>query len=440
MKIVLRNYQYEAKEILKQHPKHLLCDDMGLGKTLTALASVLERGTAYPILIMAPLNALGVWRYELKKWFDHPSFVYHGKPAERQQMLTEIRKAERPIVIATYKAIDELQAFKPVWGTIIADEVHRAGLLNRKSDTFKKFKKFQSIRLILMTGTPFRQTPADLWPLLHLVAPKTFKSYWDFVEKYCLQTDNGFGPVIEKRPKNPDVFRQVVRTYMIRRRKKDVLTELPPLQRIPIPLEMTEKQASFYNAMRDTFMVEHGDQILIALNRLSRDLRLRQMLVSPRLLGMSDDGAALKAVLEMIEDEYEAGNSVAVYTPFRAAVELFAERLKMISSYVGVIMGQSKRPASDIAEEFQLHPNHRKAIVGTIDSGTAYTIHDASVMFIVGPDWDANDNEQAEARIHRLGQTKAVRIYYPLYDVEMSTRVMEVLDEKVSGRHLSIEE
>lgn len=429
----LRPYQVEDVDVLVNRKRVLVAHAMGLGKTAIVLTA-LEKLNAFPALVIATKNALGAWEQEANQWLHKEAAIYSGSPKKRKFAWDEFVGGAKLILITNYAFVEEIAERVSRWPALVADEIHLAGLLNKDTQIFKRFNStISSEVLYLVTGSPIRKTPADLWAPLHLLYPKQFPSYWQFVGRHCITIKDTFGTSIEPRPKNVIQFRDMLQPYMIRRLKSK---DLPPKIRQSIPLEMTPLQERMYVQLAEDLLAQHGNDLIIASSVLTRDTKLRQLLVSPMLLGINDKGAILEALPSWIESEFAEGNSVAIFTPYRRGATLIAEELNKLPKairpqYVGVIMGQMKHEAiTATTRQFQHLKTHKKVIVCTIRSGTSFTITDASAGYFAGYEWDFNHDEQAEDRMHRIGQDKLVRCYYPMHKNTLDERVMEVISRK----------
>jgi len=221
--------------------------------------------------------------------------------------------------------------------------------------------------------------------------------------------------------------------YLIRRTKKKVLKDLPPKIRQPLHLRMTLKQRTMYENLAHHNMLPITDtSVMVCPNEVSKIMALRQLLVSPQILGLSEKGAALEALPELIADSFDAGRSVAIFTPFKLGVECIARTIKeaKLTQKVFRIHGGLKTPAREVANAFQQEPGHQKAIVYTTTSGMSWDAYSASNAFVIGAEWTALDNMQAEDRLHRMGQTNPVNIYYLIHEGTIDEAVMQRLDER----------
>jgi len=432
-KLILRDYQKEGVDFLTSRRRVLLADEMGLGKTVVALKASQELQD-YPVLVIAPKVALYVWQDELEKWFDVPAAIYSGPPDERKAEYAKFKEMGLPYMITNYAFTEEVVNLDTKWGTVICDEIHMAGLLNRKTKTFKRLRKVtRSCRsLFLLTGTPVRDTPDDLWGPLHHIDPDRFGSYWRFVHKHCIVIDERFGKSIERRPKKPIPFKRMLDQYMIRRLKRNVLDELPDKVRQVVRVDMSSKQASLYKDLQETMMMDLGDEgLLVTPNVVSQIIRLRQLLATPKVFDVDDEGGALKALKQLAQEEFDNGNCIVVFTPFRQPVPYIEEILQNLGANTYVVTGGMS--ARDIDQQvrrgFQ-EEDDRGALICVIKSGASFTAHKAPVAFFVSAEWSLIDNLQAEDRIHRIGQEDTVRIKYLMHRDTVDDVVVEQLNAK----------
>lgn len=444
-KIELRDYQQRAVNKMLKQKRIILADEQGLGKTLTSLFAMTKLTQDKPeILVLGPRVALGTWKAEAEKWFGADSIIYSGDstPKQREKLWQEYLIKRPMLFIATYAMLKEILEKKQAWQGIIADEYHKVGLMNHKTNTFKKFKKLQCKNLFLLTGTPVKKNPADLYAPLHL-CDKQFDNYWRFVYKHCVVIEDMFGKTIEPKPAQPKKFSQMIHPYMIRRKKSKVLKELPPLQRQAIRLEMTKRQKKLYKDLVENDMIETSEGDVIACpNKATTVLRLRQLLVSPWIFGDKERGSALEFLKNEVEDLMLNNKPVAICTPFKAGVHLIEEMLSSLTSHIYKIHGDMKGSPREVADKFQKDPNKQKIVIFTIASGMSFDLYEADTLYFVGANWTADDNKQAEARIHRMGQKNKALIKYLLHPGTIDDEILTKLDSNTMAENwtLSAEE
>lgn len=434
----LRAYQVQDIEFLSQKGRAYLANEPGLGKTVEVLVA-LENLGAERVLVVGNKPSLGVWQDEASFWINSEALIYSGEPYLRRKILQDFLTRKVRFLVVNYSLVDEVVRELPRWEALVCDEIHKGGLLNRKTKTYKTIKSIKSKYLFLVTGTPIRQGPHDLWAPLHLIDPKQFSSYWKFVEEHCIVTKLGFRTTIEAQPKQPLELRKILREYMIHRRKRDVLVELPKKQRQPIKLELSKVQKRVYDKLACELMadtsempdVAEEDLLILAPNKATALLRLRQLLVTPKLLRLSDPGAGLEALPDLVDDQFSVGRSVAVCTPFRQAIPFIADALRKVTQNIYTIHGKlTAEQVRAASKAFQQLKTTKKALIFTIKSGTSFDAYEASTIFFLGAEWSAIDNKQAEDRLDRLGQKQAVTCYYILYPGTVDDEILEKLNHK----------
>ena len=350
-------------------------------------------------LVLCSTNAIGVWNEELRKWFNVRSLNYTGTPTQRKKIWARFERDEDiHFLITTYAMLKELPYG---WEVCFADEYHLSGLMNHKTKTAQLFEKHRAYFkfIYLITGTPIRQGVIDLFNPLHICDPAKFTNYWAFVNKYCVVIKTPFGKNIERNPRNIPQFREMLDNYMVRRLKSEVLKDLPGKQRNAIPLYMTPKQKQMYEALAKDFIWEGSadEDIILAPNQMVTDLRLRQLLVTPRLLGGDEDGAGFAYLSEVCPDLLHAQRPVVIYTPFRQAIPLLADLIKGwgMNTKVFILQGGMTPAAfADSWQGFQKYPSGNKVLLCVIKSGASFHATASADCYFLGYEWDFNLNEQ----------------------------------------------
>lgn len=438
----LRPYQRDGVNIMYGRKHNLNFDDMGLGKTISTLWTAIYKADdifknedghySSMLLIVCPKKALYVWQNEIENWFGYESIIYTGTPKQRQKLRDEAFY-KKAFVITTYGMLKELLGYS--WRGIIADEIHEAGLLNHKTKTYEVFSRFYSTISwsFLLTGTPIRQGVIDLYAPLHLADSAVFSNYWQFVNKYCIVIDTPFGKEIQRNPRNIAGFRKILDKYMIRRLKSEVLKDLPGKQRQVIPLVMTPKQAKAHQDILDEFIYNDEDSLVISQNAMSAMLRARQILVTPRLLGIDEDGAALEYLADEGKNLLMSDKPFVVFTPFRQAIPIIEDVIKDMGLATKIFTISGGLNPNEFANQWQGFMNHssnNKVLICVIKSGASFHATVASDCFFLGYEWDFNLNAQAEDRLCRLGQQNFVNCRYLLHEGTVDENVKERLNSK----------
>ena len=399
----------------------------GLGKTYTVLSAI----NNYPALIICIKPGLYVWENELQKWFNQDSIIYTGSPKDRKTALQKIHETVPKFIISNYSFLNELmQLLTPQYfKTLVLDEYHMYGLLNRKTKMYESVKKVCKVipHVIPITGTPMRQTCADYYGALSIVDPKSFTSYWRFVDTYCVKIKDMYGYKIERLPANRQQFHEMLSKYVIRRTGDE---DLPPKTRQPIPIEMTKEQRVMYQQLQNEMILDYDDNLILTPNEMVKILRCRQLLVSPETLDISAPSGGIDTLVDIVKDEEEA---VIIFTPFRKATYIIdrnlKENIKGIQTFI-IHGGMTQQQLRDAQEGFQNTQTKNKAVICTIKSGASMTLTDAKVAIFLGYEWGSDDNNQAEGRIHRLTQDRPVRCLYLLYKNTPDEKIIQRLNDK----------
>ena len=438
----LRPHQVSGIDFLLQHNNRaILADAAGLGKTKIVL-DVLFKQQNYPVLVVCTKLGLSVWQNELLKWYKMPSMVVTGTPKQRSNILQKFITSDYNFIITNYAHMAEvLQKLTPMFfQTLVLDEYHLPGLLNKKTKIYKLTKSIAKIipHSIMLTGTPMRKTVADWYAPLSIIAPDDFTSYWRFVNQYCVQLEGFYGRTLERMPQNKDIFLAMLDKY--RRRCTDK-SHLPPKTRQPIPVEMTKKQKKLYEQLRTDMYLNEDGNFWITPNKLTNVLRCRQLMVSPKILGFNDNGGALNMLKDLVDEELSEGNSLVIFTPFRKALDLIEDCLESIKDLVifQIHGGMTHEQHTEVQTRFQGMKTKRKVVICTIKSGVSMTLTEASVAVFLGYEYSIGDNTQAENRLFRETQKNKVRIYYLLYRGNaVDERGIEILNDKHSALSIDV--
>lgn len=431
----LRPFQIDGTRFLLKQRRAILGDEMGVGKTVQALMyarQLTKSRSPRKVLIVAPKSARGEWLDQAAQWIGWRGCDYNG--TRRQLDLSA------DFVITNYSLLNELVEIEPNWTVIIFDEAHK--LRNARKRQAKKaadgtktergpFRAWLKLRasegMLFMTGTPVTKNPGDLFPMLNAINPKRWSSYWAFVKRYTYVSHNGFGFKVEGA-RNEEALQRELDSVMIRRLKAEVMKDLPPKTRSSVKVQMSAKQRKHYRELAKTAMTEIGEPSipLIAPGVLAKLTRLRQLLVTPRILGIDEDGAALDALVEKLDG---ADQPALVFTPFREAISHIRAALEAVDIECFEVHGGT-RNIGEVVKAFESSDNPRRAIIATAQQGTSWKAITASSTHHLGWLWNPSDNMQCEDRPHRHGQRNAVNNYYYLSEGTIDDDGMDIIAGK----------
>src|SRR4051812_24944048 len=308
----------------------IVADEMGLGKTGEVYLAWKKLGSPIPCIILAGVNAQVAWMRQAADWGCPAPVRIYGTAAERKKLW--LRHGLEFIVItreALRRDIESGHCMPNNYTCVIADEAHKDS--NRRTKNYQQLKSLtrRAKYVFLATGSAMRKGPPGIWGLLNAINPSKYKSYWRFVEQYCdIDKEGTWGWEIIGT-KNEAGFRADMASVMIARTKKDVRPSMPPKVRDVDSnvLQMSYDQHKLYQQMvKDMLASLPTYGALLAQNVLTQLLRLRQILVSPKLLDPKFDyGAGIERLIDMLDDASD--QHMVVFTPFTSAIPIIRQRL-----------------------------------------------------------------------------------------------------------------
>lgn len=407
-------YQDVGADWLAARNKAGLMDEQGLGKTITALVALSRcRPTVGRVLILVPTVVAWNWHREISRWL--PGRTTQLVLSSRQK-LTEVRDA---IVVTTHGLMIRPQMYKALtsqtWDLVILDEAH----LLRSADA-QRTRAFygrpngviyHANRVWVMTGTPIPNNVSELWPLLRALWPE--RCPWDFDAfraKFCTMVWSEFTrdwKVVGNR--NILELKRVIDGLFLRRLKKDVLKELPAqrwetvvLRPEKLPGELARVLDEVGPKVRALLQAAQGpDEAFGILARSEAFARYR------RLCGL----AKVESTAELLRMELQNDptSKVLVVACHLDVIRGLADELAPF----GVVTFTGEVSAGDRAanvEAFQHDPKTRVAISQVVAGGVGITLTAASEVVFVEQSFVPGENSQAADRVHRIGQTRPVRI------------------------------
>ncbi|NP_080815.1 chromodomain-helicase-DNA-binding protein 1-like isoform 1 [Mus musculus] len=423
--IRLRSYQLEGVNWLVQcfHCQNgcILGDEMGLGKTCQTIALLIylvgRLNDEGPFLVLCPLSVLSNWKEEMERFAPGLSCVtYTGDKEERARLQQDLRQESGfHVLLTTYeiclKDASFLKSFS--WSVLAVDEAHR--LKNQSSLLHRTLSEFSAVFRLLLTGTPIQNSLRELYSLLCVVEPDLFcrEQVEDFVQRY---------QDIEKESKSASELHRLLQPFLLRRVKAQVATELPKKTEVVVYHGMSALQKKYYKAilMKDLDAFENETAKKVKLQNILTQLRKcvdhpylfdgvepEPFEVGEHLIEASGKLHLLDRLLAFL---YSGGHRVLLFSQMTHMLDILQDYMDYRGySYErvdGSVRGEERHLA---IKNFGNQPIF-VFLLSTRAGGVGMNLTAADTVIFVDSDFNPQNDLQAAARAHRIGQNKSVKV------------------------------
>jgi SNF2 family DNA or RNA helicase len=441
-------YQKEdVDRLLSTKEGFLNFSEMGTGKTPVALG-LTKLGGYKKTLIVCPKTLRWEWARQIEDWMDlEPTVSRKGCMSRLDELADQYTgdAPDNPFFIVNYETFrNEMHRtlLKLIdFDLAILDEAHK--LRNGDTKMFKGVKEFFDIhtdtRVLAMTGSPIVNRPDDLYSLLELARPNQFphEMRLPFMDEFCyVYRRQGRKPKV-LAVKNPARLQGVIKSFSIQRMKKEVLKFLPDKYYRVVQLEMEPKQREVYDKAKKELLIElDNGESLKSASILALLIRLRQLNLEPRILGLSDVPSVKTDFLNELIDEL-GDQKLVIFSTF----ESYIRTLERDFYHQGLLPGRDlititgTTPSEDRAQLvkiFQENDNCKFAL-GTMQTmGEGLTLTTASNVILMDRWWAPTVNDQAVDRLHRIGQKNPVQVILPVIKNTIDSSLDAILKKKYS--------
>lgn len=421
LKRELFTFQEQGVAFIEQKKgRVLIADEMGLGKSIQALAWLHMHPELRPAIILCPAHLKLNWKREIALTLPGQQNVQILNGIDTTQPITG------EIIIVNYDVLhkgwdEKLAALKPQ--VLVIDEGHY--IKNNKALRTKATKKLarKIPHVIALTGTPIVNRPVEGFNLIQVVNNQVFPDFWDYARKYCNAKHTRFGWDMTGASNKEELHKKLTQSLMIRRKKADVLKDLPRKLYSYVPVEMTNDKA--YQKAELNFMEWLEEQKGVEAAQRAKNA---EHLVKIEALKQLAVKGKMKQAVAWIQDFIEDNGKLVVFAVHKSTIDRLMEAFGDIAVKVDGGMTGSKR--DDAVQRFQQDESVRLFVGNIQAAGTGLTLTAASAVAFVELPWTPGELVQAEDRCHRIGQQDTVNVYYLLAEETIEQRMAELLDSK----------
>jgi SNF2 family DNA or RNA helicase len=427
---VLRDYQkigYKwLKNLTKYHLGGILADDMGLGKTLQIITLIALDDSPLPSLIVSPASLIYNWQNEFKKFASYvDNVVIEGNAVERENILKNYNQCK--VLITSYDYLKrDIDLYKDLkFRYIVVDEAQNIKNYNTKNAL--SVKSINAEVRFALTGTPIENTLADLWSIFDYVLPGYFKTYQAFKSDYEVEI---------VKNENKDMLTKLthqIAPFILRRTKKDVLSELPPKVEQIIYAKMDEEQSKVYQALLLNIKRKLNNPDTNKFVVLSYLTRLRQICCDPHLIFDTyiGDSPKLELTIDLIKETSAANHKILVFSQFTTMLDIIAKRLNEDNIKFLTLTGDTPtrlRPL--LVDQFNNTDEASVFLISLKAGGLGLNLTGADTIIHYDPWWNISAENQASDRAHRIGQTKTVQVMKIIMKDSVEEKIIKLQERK----------
>ena len=421
IKANLRDYQKKGIQWLQMLHHYgfggILADDMGLGKTLQAIAflsSQLQENSR--VLILAPSGLIYNWADEFQKFAPNLDVVVvHGLKPYRETILAE----KHQIYVTSYATFrQDSEIYQDLsFDFLFLDEAQV--MKNAQTKIAKTLRKFVVPSVFALSGTPIENNIGELWSIFQIVLPGLLPAKKDFM----------------KLP--AERVAQFIKPFVMRRKKEEVLTELPDLIEVVYKNELEDQQKAIYLAQLQQMQerIEHVTAAEFQRNRveiLTGLMRLRQICDTPALF-MEDykgDSGKLDSLRDLLSQIAEGNHRVLIFSQFRGMLDRIEEELPQLGLTSFKITGST--PSQDRQEMTKAFNQGERDVflISLKAGGVGLNLTGADTVILVDLWWNPAVESQAIGRAHRMGQEQAVEVYRLVTRGTIEEKIQELQEQK----------
>jgi len=430
LRATLRQYQEEGYQWLARLSRWgvggILADDMGLGKTVQALGVLIDRGPDGPALVVAPTSVGDNWMRETEK-FAPPLRARLYREHDRQHLLDSAEPND--LIIVSYQLLqrDAARFAAREWNTLVLDEAQF--IKNAQTKTAQAIRSIDANWRLGLSGTPLENHLGELWSLFRTLSPGLLGSWERFRTRFAEPIER------HKDDDRRESLAKLVRPFILRRTKSNVLTELPPRTEVTLFAEMGTSERKRYEDARVAAIAElsgeslgertGGDQRMRTLAWLTK---LRQLACHPRMVdkGYRQSSAKLNLFMETVEELRDGEHRALVFSQFVKHLDVVREALDERGISYQYLDGSTPAPERQRRVDAFQNGEGDLFLISLKAGGTGLNLTAANYVIHLDPWWNPAVEDQATDRAHRIGQERAVTVYRLVAKDTIEEQILEL--------------
>ena len=405
-----------------------LADDMGLGKTVQALAAILLRAAEGPTLVVAPLSVTANWQEEAARFAPTLNVIIFG-PGERREVIDKLQAFDLLIVSYGLLPLEAELLASVKWQTVVLDEAQ--AIKNMQTKRSKAAMELSAECRIITTGTPLENHLGELWTLFNFLNPGLLGSFKKFTEKFALRIERDQDEAARNH------LRKLIRPFILRRMKSEVLQELPAKTEITLEIEMSPEEQLLYEAQRQkslaTIKAHQEDatgpqhiRILAELMKLRR-LCCNPCLILPDCAIVSSKLRVFRDTLHELIDNKHKALIFSQFVDHLAIIRKLLEEENIAYQYL-----DGSTPIKQRKERINSFQNGSGDVflISLKAGGSGLNLTAADYVIHMDPWWNPAVEDQASDRAHRIGQERPVTVYRLVMKNSIEQQIVKLHKQK----------
>ncbi|MEA1966744.1 MAG: DEAD/DEAH box helicase, partial [Thermodesulfobacteriota bacterium] len=434
LKAELRDYQTEGFEWLSCLANWgvgaCLADDMGLGKTLQAMAMLLQYAPEGPSLVAAPTSVCMNWEVEAKRFAPTLNTIQFGS-GNRKKILEEAGNFD--VVICSYGLLQQAKASEMLaqvpWQMVVLDEAQ--AIKNYFTKRSQAAMKLQAKFKLITTGTPIENHLGELWNLFHFINPGLLSSLDNFNKTFALPIEKHHDRQARRH------LQKLIKPFILRRRKNQVLEELPARTEVVLTIELSKKEMAFYEALRQQAVeglagLQGNSGGKKYLKILAEIMKLRRACCNSMLVdeNIALPSSKLEVFGEVLHELLANKHKALVFSQFVGHLGLIRDYLNEHNIEYQYLDGSTPVKQRKIAVDAFQAGKGDVFLISLKAGGLGLNLTAADYVIHMDPWWNPAVEDQASDRAHRIGQKRPVTIYRMVAKDTIEEKIVQMHSQK----------